>query len=93
MQFEWDPIKADANLLKHGVSFEEAETVFNDMFSIELYDPDHSDDENRFIIVGESKEQRRIIVSYTERENRVRIISARLITPKERRDYEYGTYE
>lgn len=63
------------------------------MFNIELFDPDHSDDENRFIIVGESGEQRRLIVSYTERDNRIRIISARLITPKEKRDYEYGTFE
>lgn len=93
MQFEWDPIKAEANLLKHGVSFEEAKTVFDDLFSIELFDPDHSDSEKRFLIVGESAKLRRLIVSYTERSKNVRIISARLITPKERRDYEYGTFE
>jgi uncharacterized DUF497 family protein len=93
MEFEWDPEKAAANLSKHGVSFDEAKSVFNDLFCVELFDPDHSDDENRFLIVGESKEQRRLIVSYTERDNSIRIISARLITPKERRDYEYGTYE
>lgn len=87
------PLKAEANLVKHGVGFDEAETVFDDMFSIELFDPDHSDDESRYIIVGESKQQRRLIVSYTERDNRIRIISARLLTPKERRDYEYGRYE
>lgn len=92
VQFEWDPEKAEANLAKHGVSFVEAKTVFVDLFSIELFDPDHSEDENRFIIVGESKKQRRI-VSYTESGNRIRIISARLITPKERRDYEFGTFE
>lgn len=93
MKFEWDPIKAELNLAKHGVSFEEANTVFDDLFSIELYDPDHSDTEERFIIIGESKDHRKLIISYTERENRVRIISARLITPKERRDYEYGRFE
>ena len=93
MQFEWDREKAEANFTKHAVSFDKAKTVFDDLFSIELFDPDHSDDENRFLIVGESKEQRRLIVSYTERDNRIRIISARLIIPKERRDYEYGTFE
>jgi uncharacterized DUF497 family protein len=70
-------------LTKHGVSFDEAKTVFDDLFSIELFDPDHSVEEDRFIIVGESIEQRRLIVSYTERENHIRIISARSVTPKE----------
>ena len=93
MQFEWDKQKADANLKKHGVSFEEGKTVFEDLFSIELFDPDHSDEDKRFLIVGESSKQQLLIVSYTERGNRVRIISARLVTAKERRDYEYGRYE
>lgn len=93
MDFEWDPKKAELNLAKHGVSFEEAKSVFDDLFSIELYDPDHSEAENRFLIIGESKDQRRLIISYTERENRVRIINARVATPKERRDYENGRFE
>lgn len=93
MQFEWDKQKADANLRKHGVSFEEGETVFEDLFSIELFDPDHSDEEKRFLIVGESSEQQLLIISYTERGDRVRIISARLVTATERRDYEYGRFE
>ena len=93
MRFEWDPKKAEINFLKHGVSFDEAKTVFDDLFFIDLYDPDHSDDENRFLIIGESIDQRRLIISYTEREKSVRIISARLTTPRERRDYENGRFE
>lgn len=93
MHFEWDEEKAALNLKKHGVSFDEAKTVFDDLFSVELFDPDHSEDEMRFIIVGESKMQRLLVVSYTERENGVRIISARMLTSKERRDYEYGRFE
>ncbi len=93
MQFEWDDEKANANLKKHGVSFDEAKTLFDDLFSVELFDPDHSDSESRFVIVGESNLQRLLIVSYAERHDSVRIISARPATPKERRDYEYGRYE
>lgn len=93
MQFEWDKEKAASNFKKHGVSFEEAETVWNDYFYIDLYDDEHSVEENRFLIVGESEEKRLLIVSYTERENRVRIISARELTPKERKDYEHGHFE
>lgn len=93
MRFEWDDKKATSNLEKHGVGFDEAKTLFDDLFSIELFDPDHSEDESRFVIVGESNLQRLLIVSYTERGDSVRIISARLATPKERRDYEYGRYE
>jgi len=93
MQFEWDKQKAASNLKKHGVSFEEAETVWNDYFYIDLYGDEHSVEENRFLMVGESGEKRLLIVSYTERENRVRIISARELTPKERKDYEHGHFE
>lgn len=93
MQFEWDKEKAEVNLKKHGVSFEEAITVWNDYFYIDLFDDEHSIEENRFIIIGESIETRLLIVSYTERENRIRIISAREMTPKERRDYEQGNFE
>ncbi len=88
MQFDRDNKKAEANLKKHGVSFEEAETVFDDIFCIEFYDPKHSIEEHRFLIVGESNIGRLPIISFTERENLVRIISAREITAQERKDYE-----
>jgi uncharacterized protein len=88
MQFDWDKQKAVANLKKHGVSFEEAKTVFDDSFCIEFYDPKHSIEEHRFLIVGESKIGRLLIISFTERENLVRIISARETTAQERKDYE-----
>ncbi len=93
MQFEWNKEKAERNLKKHGVSFEEAKTVWNDYFYIDLYDEVHSVEEGRFLIVGESGEKRLLIVSYTERENRIRIISARELTPRERKDYEHGYFE
>ena len=66
MEFEWDEEKAVANLAKHGVSFEEAKTIFDDPLYVDFYDPDHSVDEHRYIIIGESKQRRLIIVSYTE---------------------------
>ncbi len=92
MQFEWDKEKATSNLKKHGVSFDEAETVWDDYFYIDLFDDEHSAEENRFLIVGESNGKRLLIVSYTERESRVRIISARELTAKERKDYEHGHF-
>lgn len=58
MEFEWDEAKAEANIAKHGVSFEEAKTVFDDRHFIDFYDPDHSDEEHRYIIVGESVHRR-----------------------------------
>jgi len=93
MLFDWDPEKAAANLRRHDVSFDEASTVWNDYFNIELFDHDHSVEENRFLMIGESAEQRLLIISFTERGNRVRIISARELTPKERREYEHGHFE
>ena len=93
MQFEWDKEKSKTNLKKHGVSFEEASTVFDDLFNIDLYDPKHSESEHRFIVVGQSSEERFLIVSYAERNDKIRIISARELTPKERRDYEHGRFE
>ena len=92
MAFEWDKNKAKTNLLKHGVSFDEAKTVFDDLFYIDFYDPDHSDDEDRYIVIGKSQRHRILIVSYTERDNdnKVRLISARKATRKEREDYEEG---
>lgn len=86
--FEWDTEKAVENLKKHEVSFEEATTVFYDLLSSTIPDPLHSDEENRFIIVGMSHQQRLLVVVHTDREEKIRIISARLATPKERRNYE-----
>ncbi len=73
--------------------FTEAETVWNDYFYVDLFDDEHSIEENRFLIIGESKEKRLLIISYTERENRFRIISAGELTAKKRKDYEHGHFE
>jgi uncharacterized DUF497 family protein len=86
--FEWDRRKAKANLRKHGVSFEEAQTVFTDPLSMTLPDPDHSEDEERFIDIGMSDNRRVLVVVYTERGRRIRLISARKATPVERKQYE-----
>jgi uncharacterized protein len=86
--FEWDSEKAEANLKKHGVSFEEAETIFFDPLSLTIPDPLHSEKENRFIITGFSNQQRQLVVVHTDRGDKIRIISARLATPGERRKYE-----
>jgi hypothetical protein len=90
MKFEWDENKAAKNLSKHQVSFDEAKTVFDDPLYIDFYDPDHSEEEDRYLIVGQSTQGRVLIVSYTERGNSVRLISAREVTRKERRVYEEG---
>ena len=73
---------------KHQVSFDEAKTVFDDPLYIDFYDPDHSEDEERYLIVGRSNQEKLLIVSYTERENSLRIISARKVTKAERKVYE-----
>ena len=86
--FEWDPEKAEANAGKHGVTFDEASTAFADVLSITIPDPLHSGGEGRFVLIGCSHRNRLLIVVHTEREERVRIISARLATRKERRQYE-----
>ena len=86
--FEWDPEKAKANLSKHGVSFVEAVTVFGDPLSMNMSDPDHSEDEHRFIVMGMSDRYRLLVVSYADRPPRTRIISARLATRHERKQYE-----
>ena len=88
IEFEWDPNKAARNLQKHGVSFEEAATVFRDDLSITATDPDHSVEEERYITVGLSGHNRLLIVAHTERGDSVRIISARELTSRERRQYE-----
>ena len=88
LRFEWDKRKADSNLRAHGVSFREATTVFADPLSITISDPDHSMAEMRFVDIGLSHRGRLLVVSYTERGNRIRLISARLATGNERRRYE-----
>lgn len=93
MTFEWDEEKAEHNRSKHGVTFDEAETVFEDYFYVDFYDPKHSVEEHRFLIIGESNRGRLLIVSYTERDDKIRIISARELTPQERRIYEHGKFE
>jgi hypothetical protein len=93
MQFEWDTEKALQNLKKHGITFEEAESVFDDRFCIEFSDPKHSASEHRFLIVGESNLGRLLIVSFTERGNLARIISARETTASERKDYEQEDFK
>jgi hypothetical protein len=86
--FEWDPGKARANLRKHRVSFEEAATVFADPLAMTYPDPDHSDSEQRFITVGLSSEGQLLIAAHADRNDRIRIISARRTTPSEREHYE-----
>jgi uncharacterized DUF497 family protein len=88
MNFEFDPRKAASNLRKHKVSFQEATSVFADPLSGSFRDPDHSEDEDRWIIIGTSLYQRVLFVVYTDRQDAIRIIGARLATAKERKDYE-----
>ncbi len=89
MQFEWDKEKAAGNLTKHGVSFEEASTVFGDFFAKMFYDDEHSAGEKREIIIGYSERNRLLVVCFTERElKKIRIITAREPTNIEREDYE-----
>jgi uncharacterized protein len=90
MRFDWDENKAASNLSKHGVSFEEAKTVFDDPLYVDFYDPAHSEEEDRYLIVGESSQRRLLIASYTERGNLIRLISAREVTRTERKVYEEG---
>ncbi|BBC22795.1 BrnT family toxin [Pseudanabaena sp. ABRG5-3] len=90
MKYEWDENKAIKNLAKHGVSFDEAKTIFDDPLYVDFYDLDHSEDEERYLIVGESNRGRLLIVSYTERRESIRIISAREVTKSEREAYEEG---
>ena len=92
MEFEWDPIKAARNLRKHGVSFNEAASVFGDTLSITVPDPDHSLDEDHFIIVGMSYFGRLLIVAHSERGENIRLISARGLTPYERAAYKEGDF-
>jgi uncharacterized DUF497 family protein len=88
MKFTWDKNKNTINQSKHDITFDEAKTVFNDQLYVDFYDPDHSHDEHRYIIIGVSNQKRLLLVSYTERENVIRLISARKATRKERKAYE-----
>ena len=90
MQFEWDPAKAAENLAKHGISFQEAATVFRDPLSATGADPDHSIGEERFITFGISKSGRLLVVAHTEHGDTIRIITARPATAAERKIYEEG---
>jgi hypothetical protein len=90
LAFEWDESKAKVNTRKHGVNFEEASTVFADPLSVTIYDPVHSEDEDRYIALGESQRRRLLVVVFTDRGDRIRIISARVATRRERKDYEKG---
>jgi uncharacterized DUF497 family protein len=90
MEYEWDPEKAEANKRKHGVSFHEAATVFGDPLAFTFSDPDHSIDEYRYLTFALSKFDRLLVVSHSDRGDKVRIISARIMTRQERRIYEEG---
>ena len=88
MEFEWDTVKAQSNAEKHGISFAEAMTVFGDPMEVTIPDPDHSGGESRFLSLGRSERSRLLVVSYTEREGHIRLISARKAEPRERKTYE-----
>ena len=89
--FQWDKKKARRNLRDHKVSFEEASTVFGDTLSRTIDDPLHSEDEDRYVIIGQSARGRLLVVVHTIRGDDIRIISARVATPAERKDYEEGS--
>ena len=93
MIYEWDPEKAKRNLREHGVSFEEVATVFLDPLAMTYPDPDHSNEEDREITIGYSTNQRLLFVSHVQRRNRTRIISAREVTRRERKQHEEGNGE
>ncbi len=88
LQFVWDRDKAAANLRKHGVDFEEGATTFGDPLSLTIRDPDHSVGEERWLLVGESRAGRLLVVAYTERGDEIRLITARSATRRERQTYE-----
>jgi len=88
MKFTWDPAKAAQNLIDHGVSFDEATTVFGDPLAATIPDPDHSVGEERLLTMGQSSDGKLFVVSHIEEGDTIRIISARRATSHERRDYE-----
>ncbi len=91
-QFEWDDDKARSNEQKHGITFQEASTVFDDPLAVIFDDPNHSDEEPREIMVGYSNRSRLLMVSFTQRDPAVRIISARRATPREREKHERSLF-
>ena len=91
LTFEWNPDKVDENERKHGVSFPEAATVFGDPSSVTVADPDHSVGEARFLTIGMSHQQRLLVVAHADRDDAVRLISARAATRAERKTYEEET--
>ncbi len=91
LSFEWDQAKARQNVAKHGVTFDEASTVFGDPLAMTIGDPLHSHEEDRFVTLGESLQRRLLVVVSVERDDTIRIISARKATRRERMDYEQGT--
>jgi uncharacterized DUF497 family protein len=90
--FEWDEVKAKANLRKHRVSFEEGKTIFNDPFLFTFPNDKHSAREERYINIGLSANGRVLILTHTERQGKIRIISCRRATPRERRFYEESSF-
>jgi len=88
MRFQFDPDKADSNLQKHGVSFDEGITIFDDPLALTIHDTAHSVGELRFLTIGITDQQGLVVVSHTQRDGQVRLISARLATRRERKDYE-----
>ena len=90
IEFEWDPAKAESNARKHDVTFPEAATAFGDPLSVTVRDPRHSLGEERFVLFGRTDRGRLLAVMHTERGGSIRIISARPVTPRERREYEGG---
>jgi uncharacterized DUF497 family protein len=90
LEFKWDPDKAANNGRKHGVTFEEAAIAFGDPLSLTIPDPDHSSGEARYLLLGMSDKRRLLVVTHAERGDRIRLISARIATAHERRDYEEG---
>jgi uncharacterized DUF497 family protein len=91
LSFEWDANKARTNQRKHGVSFEEASSIFGDPFSLTILDPLHSEPgEDRFVTIGTSHQQRLLVVAHCDRDDKIRIISARKATRRERSSYEEG---
>jgi uncharacterized DUF497 family protein len=90
--FEWDLKKAEVNLRKHGVTFDEATTAFGDSLALFMPDPDHSVYEERYLVLGMSNRRRLLVVAFAERPPQTRLISARRATRQERRVYEEGNY-
>jgi uncharacterized DUF497 family protein len=90
LTFEWDPRKARSNLIKHGVGFEEASTVFGDLSSLTIPDPGHSRTEERYVTMGTTFTGKLLVVVHTDRGDNIRIISARRASRRERSSYEKG---